>query len=153
MDNLAIRTVVWHNIESMDPKIFFCELKRRNVFRVAAVYVVIAWLLIQTALTLLPAVEAPSWLMPAFVVFLVLGFGSIVFISWAFEATPEGMKRTENVPLDANLPTWSARKFAAFIFVVAALAASLLAYDITRGRTKPASTPSTTAAPELTNTQ
>jgi hypothetical protein len=145
--------VVWHNIESMNSKTLFCELKRRNVFKVAAVYAVIAWLLIQTALTLLPAVEAPSWLMPTFVVFLILGFGLIVFISWAFEATPEGMKRTENVPLDANLPTWSARKFAAFIFVVAALAAGLLAYDITRGRTKPESTSPTTAAPELTHTQ
>jgi adenylate cyclase len=124
----------------MSAKTFICELKRRNVFKVAAAYGVIAWLLIQAALTLLPAVEAPSWVMPAFVALLVLGFGLIVFISWAFEATPEGMKRTEDVPLDANLPTWSARKFATFIFVVAALAASLLAYDIARGRIKPAST-------------
>jgi len=141
ISTLAIRTIVWHNNEPMNSKTLFCELKRRNVFKVAAVYVVTAWLLIQTALTLLPALEAPSWLMSAFVVFLVLGFGLIVFISWAFEATPEGMKRTENVPPDANLPTWSARKFATFIFVVAALAASLLAYDITRGRTKPEPTP------------
>lgn len=145
--------MVWHNIEPMNSKTLFCELKRRNVFKVAAVYAVTAWLLIQTALTLLPAIEAPSWLMPGFVVFLVLGFGLIVFISWAFEATPEGMKRTENVPSDAVLPSWSPRKFAALIVTIALLAASLLAYDITRGRTKPASTPSTTAAPELTNTQ
>src|SRR6202043_790953 len=113
MDNLAVKTAVWHNIESMNPKTFFFELRRRNVFKVAAVYAVTAWLLIQTAVTLLPAVEAPSWLMPAFVVFLVLGFGLIVFISWAFEATPEGMKRTENVSHDAVLPSWSARNFAA----------------------------------------
>ncbi len=147
ISNLAIRITVWHNIELMSAKTFICELKRRNVLRVAAVYVVIAWLLIQTALTLLPDVEAPSWLMPAFVVFLVFGFGLIVFISWAFEATPEGMKRTANVPADANLPTWSARKFATFIFVVAALAASLLAFDLARGRTKPVPMPPAAGPP------
>ena len=132
----------------MNPKTFFFELRRRNVFKVAAVYAVTAWLLIQTAVTLLPAVEAPSWLMPAFVVFLVLGFGLIVFISWAFEATPEGMKRTENVPRDAVLPSWSPRKFATLVLTIALLATSLLVFDLLR--TKPASPPAT-AAPELTN--
>jgi hypothetical protein len=132
----------------MNPKTFFFELRRRNVFKVAAVYAVIAWLLIQTAVTLLPAVEAPSWLMPAFVVFLVLGFGLIVFISWAFEATPEGMKPTENIPRDAVLPSWSPRKFAILILTIALLATSLLVFDLLR--TKPASPPAT-AAPELTN--
>jgi len=148
MDNLAVETAVWHNIESMNPKTFFFELRRRNVFKVAAVYAVTAWLLIQTAVTLLPAVEAPSWLMPAFVAFLVLGFGLIVYISWAFEATPEGMKRTENVPRDAVLPSWSPRKFAILILTIALLATSLLVFDLLR--TKPASPPAT-AAPELTN--
>jgi len=150
MDKLAVKTAVWHNIESMNPKTFFFELRRRNVLKVAAVYAVTAWLLIQTAVTLLPAVEAPSWLIPAFLVFLVLGFGLIVFISWAFEATPEGMKRTENVPRDAVLPSWSPRKFAVFIVTVALLATSLLAFDLLRA--KPASPPAT-AAPELINNQ
>jgi hypothetical protein len=134
----------------MSAKTLFFELKRRNVFKVAAVYAVTAWLLIQTAFTLLPAVQAPSWLMPAFVVSLVLGFGLIVFISWAFEATPEGMKRTENVPPDAVLPSWSPRKFAALIVTIALLAASLLLFDLLRGN--PASPPATTA-PELSNSQ
>jgi hypothetical protein len=150
MDKLAVKTAVWHNIESMNPKTFFFELRRRNVLKVAAVYAVTAWLLIQTAVTLLPAVEAPSWLIPAFLVFLVLGFGLIVFISWAFEATPEGMKRTENVPRDAVLPSWSPRKFAVLIVTIALLATSLLAFDLLRA--KPASPPAT-AAPELINNQ
>jgi hypothetical protein len=134
----------------MNPKTFFFELRRRNVLKVAAVYAVTAWLLIQTAVTLLPAVEAPSWLIPAFLVFLVLGFGLIVFISWAFEATPEGMKRTENVPRDAVLPSWSPRKFAILIVTVALLATSLLVFDLLRA--KPASPPAT-AAPKLINNQ
>jgi hypothetical protein len=127
----------------MDPKTFFGELRRRNVHKVAIVYAVIAWLLFQIALTFLPGAEAPPWLLPAFVVLLVVGFVFILYISWAFEATPEGLKRTERVPRDAKLPTWSKRKFATFIILVVALAASLLVYDVVRGRTTPVPTPPT----------
>src|SRR5438132_2539147 len=109
---------------------FFAELKRRNVYKVAITYAVVAWLLIQAASILLPTFEAPTWVMKALVVFLALGFVISVMISWAFEATPEGLKRTENVPPDvaAALPTWSRRKFASFVIVVALLAAGLLAF-------------------------
>src|SRR5437870_337103 len=74
--------------------------------------------------------------MKAFVVFLAFGFVISVSISWAFEATPEGLKRTENVSPDvaAALPTWSPRKFATFIIVVAAIAAGLFAYQFLRTR-------------------
>src|SRR5947207_5254220 len=103
---------------------FFAELKRRNVYKIAITYAVVAWLLIQAASILLPTFEAPSWVMKAFVVFLALGFVISVTISWAFEATPEGLKRTANVPHDvaAALPTWSRRKFATFIVAVALIA-------------------------------
>jgi serine/threonine-protein kinase len=72
-------------------------------------------------------------------------------ISWAFEATPEGLKRTENVPPDAVLPTWSPRKFATFIVAVAVIAAGLLAYQFLRSKTTPAPRPSeaATAAPAI----
>jgi adenylate cyclase len=115
----------------------FTELKRRNVYKVAITYAVVAWLLIQAASILLPTFEAPSWVMKTFVVLLGLGFGLVVFISWAFEATPQGLKRTEEVPPDvaAALPTWSPRKFATFIIAVAVIAASLLAYQFLRTRT------------------
>src|SRR5256886_2336314 len=124
---------------------FFAELKRRNVYKVAITYAVVAWLLVQAASILLPTFEAPTWVMKALVVFLALGFGLVVFISWAFEATPEGLKRTEDVPPDvaAKLPTWSSRKFATFIVAVAVIAAGLLAYQFLR--TKPASPPITAA--------
>ena len=128
---------------------FFAELKRRNVYKVAITYAVVAWLLVQAASILLPTFEAPAWVMKAFVVFLALGFVISVMISWAFEATPQGLKRTENVPPDvaAALPTWSPRKFATFVIVVAVIAAGLLAFNLFR--TKP-TTPPTTAAP-ITN--
>ena len=104
---------------------FFAELKRRNVYKVAITYAVVAWLLIQAASILLPTFEAPAWVMKAFVVFLAFGFIISVMVSWAFEATPEGLKRTEDLPPDvvAKLPTWSPRKFATFVVVVAVIAA------------------------------
>ena len=120
----------------MDPKNLFVELKRRNVHKVAIVYALIAWLLIQVAF--IPAFEAPSWTIKTLIVLLVLGFVAVVFISWAFEATPEGMKRTQNVTPDAVLPTWSRRKFTIFIVAVAILAAGLHVFDLVRSRSKPA---------------
>jgi len=115
----------------------FSELKRRNVYKVAITYAVVAWLLVQAASILLPTFEAPTWVMKAFVVFLAFGFVISVMISWAFEATPEGLKRTENVPPDAVLPTWSPRKFAIFIVSVAVIAAGLLAYQFLRPKGTP----------------
>jgi TolB-like protein/Tfp pilus assembly protein PilF len=121
----------------MNPKYFFGELKRRNVYRVAVTYAVIAWLLIQAASIMLPTFEAPTWVMKGFVVFLILGFAMAVFVSWAFEATPQGMKRTEDVSPDEVLPSWSPRKFAAVIVMIAMLAASLLVFELLRSQSKP----------------
>ena len=129
---------------------FFAELKRRNVYKVAVAYAVVSWLLIQAASILFPTFEAPSWVMKAFVVFLGFGFILSVVISWTFEATPEGLKRTEDIPADvaAKLPTWSARKFAAFIISVAILAGGLFAYQVLR--TRGTVTPRQTASPART---
>src|SRR5436190_933325 len=92
----------------------FSELKRRNVYKVAITYAVVAWLLIQAASILLPTFEAPSWVMKAFVVFLALGFVISVMISWAYEATPEGLKRTEDVDAATQTPA----KSHAWIYIV-----------------------------------
>src|SRR5918996_173847 len=109
----------------MHPGGFFAELKGRNVYKVAITYAVVAWLLIQGASILLPTFNASAWMMKAFVVLLALGFALVASISWAFEATPQGLRRTENVPADAFLPAWSRRKFATFIVSVALLEARL----------------------------
>jgi len=129
----------------MDARTFFTELKRRNVYKVAAAYVVLAWLMVEAVSLLLFGHEGRPSAVRAVIVILALGFVVALYISWAFEATPEGMKRTKNVPTDAVLPSWSPRKFAAFIIVVAALAASLLVIDIVRSGTKPGSSPPTAA--------
>jgi adenylate cyclase len=109
-------------------KNFFAELKRRNVHKVAIVYAVIAWLLIQVAF--IPVFEVPSWAIKTLIVLLVLGFVAVVSISWAFEATPEGMKRAEELSPNEVLPTWSRRKFAIFIITTALLAVGLLVFDL-----------------------
>jgi TolB-like protein len=125
---------------------FFAELKRRNVYKVAVAYAVVAWLLVQAASIILPTFEAPAWVMKAFVVFLALGFILAVFISWAFEMTPEGMKRTADVSADEvrSLPYWSKNKFAAFIVGIAVIAAGLFVYQLLRA-------PASTIAPKSNN--
>ena len=107
---------------------FFAELKRRNVLKVALTYAVIGWLLIQLAL--IPALEVPSWAIKTLVVILAIGFVTIVFISWFFEATPDGMKRTADISPTEVLPTWSRKKFTVFIVATALLAAGLLIFEL-----------------------
>jgi len=108
----------------------FSELRRRNVFRVALTYAVVAWLLIEIASVLLPLVDAPESIITAFVVLLALGFLVALFVSWAFEMTPEGLKRTQDLAPDEVIPYWSRRKFAIFIFGVAGIAFCLSAYHL-----------------------
>src|SRR5206468_3368968 len=79
----------------MNLKKFFAELKRRNVYKVAIAYGVVAWLLLQAASILFPTFEAPPWTMKVFVAMTALGFPIALIIAWAFELTPEGLKRTE----------------------------------------------------------
>jgi TolB-like protein/Tfp pilus assembly protein PilF len=79
----------------MDVQKFFAELKRRNVYKVGAVYAVSAWLLIQAASILFPTFEAPGWVMKVFVTVIAAGFPIALILAWAFELTPEGLKRTE----------------------------------------------------------
>ena len=111
---------------------FFAEFKRRHVDKVALVYLVVSWLLIELAWILLPTVDAPEWMLPALVVLLVLGFIVALIISWSFEMTPEGLKRTAEVTPSEVLPYWSKRKFLTFVIGVAVIAFALLAYQLFR---------------------
>ncbi len=109
---------------------FFSELRRRNVFRVALTYAVVAWLLIEIASVFLPMVDAPQAIITAFVLLLALGFAVALFISWSFEMTPEGLKRTQDLTPDEVIPYWSRRKFATFIIGTAVIAFGLSAYQL-----------------------
>ena len=74
---------------------FFTELKRRNVYKVAVAYAVVAWLLIQVATQVFPFFEVPNWAVRLVVLLIIIGFPIALVIAWAFELTPEGLKRTE----------------------------------------------------------
>ena len=111
---------------------FFAELKRRNVYKVAVAYAVVGWLVIQITATIVPALHLPDGLTTAVVVLTLVGFPVALVIAWAFEMTPEGMKRTENVSPDEVIPQWSKRKFAALIIGIAVIAAGLLAFQLLR---------------------
>src|SRR5438034_5987057 len=74
---------------------FFAELKRRNVYKVAIAYGVVAWLLVQIATQVFPFFEIPNWAIRLVVLMIAIGFPIALIIAWAFELTPEGLKRTE----------------------------------------------------------
>src|SRR6202140_2532646 len=80
---------------------FFTELKRRNVYKVTVAYAVVSWLLIQIATQVFPFFEIPNWAVRLIVLAIVIGFPIALVIAWAFELTPEGLKRTEDVDLAA----------------------------------------------------
>ncbi len=88
---------------AVNPKKFFGELKRRNVYKVAAAYAIVAWLLIQGASILFPTFEAPVWMMKVFVALIALGFPISLILSWAFEITPEGIVRADDVDLSESI--------------------------------------------------
>lgn len=111
---------------------FLAELKRRNVYKVAIACAVIAWLLIQSGSILFPTFEAPGWVMKVFVTVIAAGFVLALIIAWAFEMTPQGMKRTADVSPEEFIPQWSRRKFAALVFGVAIIAGGLLIFQLLR---------------------
>ncbi len=104
---------------------FFAELKRRHVYRVAIAYGVVAWLLIQVATQVFPFFEVSNFVVRVVVAASVLGFPVALIIAWAFEMTPEGLKRADDVAPDDYIPRWSTRKFAALVVSVAILAAGV----------------------------
>src|SRR4051812_6475228 len=85
-------------LNRMNPKGFFAELRRRNVYRVAVAYAIVSWLVIQIASSTFPVLEIPNWCVRLVIVLLVLGFPVALILGWAYELTPEGLKRTEDMP-------------------------------------------------------
>jgi hypothetical protein len=99
----------------MNQRDFFAELKRRNVYKVAVAYAIVGWLLVQIATQVFPFLEIPNWVVRLVIVLVAAGFPIALVIAWAFELTPEGIKRTEDVDLAASAR--QPRKHA-WIFVV-----------------------------------
>ncbi len=82
---------------------FFDELKRRNIVRVAIAYVVLGWIVIQLGEALLPGFGAPEWVFKTLVLFLAIGFPFALLFAWAFEMTPDGIKKTRDVNLATSI--------------------------------------------------
>jgi TolB-like protein/Tfp pilus assembly protein PilF len=93
---------------------FFAELKRRNVYKVAVAYAIVGWLLVQIATQVFPFLEIPNWVVRLVIVLVAIGFPIALIIAWAFELTPEGIKRTE----DVDLAKQSRTKSHAWIYIV-----------------------------------
>ena len=118
----------------MDPATFLTELKRRKVYRVAVAYAIVAWLLIQAASILFPTFEAPPWVMKVFVTAVILGFPVALILAWAFDLTPEGIRRSEEVAPRESKTSKPGSKWTAVIVTAAMLAAALLAFQFVRTR-------------------
>jgi TolB-like protein len=108
---------------------FFAELKRRNVFRVGAAYLVVAWLLMQVTDTLVPALHLPSWIVTAVALFLIIGLPLALIFAWAFELTPEGLKREAEVEPAESIRHRTGRKLDYVIIGALVLALGSFAYD------------------------
>ncbi len=113
---------------------FFSELKRRNVYKAAAAYLVVSWLLIQAASILFPTFDAPASAMKGLIAILLVGFPIVLAFSWAYEVTPEGIKRESEVPPDQSIAQHTGRRILGLTIAVGVIAAGLLLFQILRPR-------------------
>jgi len=114
---------------AVNPKNFFGELKRRNVYKVAIAYAVVAWLLMQVASQIFPFFEIPNWAVRLVVLLLIIGFPVALILAWAFELTPEGIKLTESADREAAKPS---RNKAWIYMIIVAAALSVTVFFVGR---------------------
>ena len=125
----------------------FEELKRRNVVRVGVAYLVISWVLVEVSDTIAPMMALPDWA-PRLVLFvLIIGLPVALFLSWAYELTPEGVKKTHEVDADASITHSTGRKLDRMIIGALVVAVAFLVYDRTSGPPAPTAPPAVEAEP------
>ena len=125
---------------------FFAELKRRNVYKVAVAYAIVGWLLVQVATQVFPFLEIPTWVVRLVIVLVAAGFPIALVIAWAFELTPEGIKRTEDVDLAASAR--QPRKYTWIFVVIVGAALSVGLFFIGRYTARNTPTPRPVTQPE-----
>jgi TolB-like protein len=113
---------------------FLAELKRRNVYKIAVAYAVVSWLLIQVATQVFPFFEIPNWAVQLVVLLAVIGFPIALVLAWAFEITPEGIKREGEIDRSKSIARKTGRKLTAFIAVLGAVAAVLMVFRFVHSR-------------------
>lgn len=128
----------------------FAELKRRNVFRVAAAYLVLSWLLLQVGDVLFEALEVPGWGIKLVLGLLALGFVPVLVFSWAYEITPEGLKKESEVDRSRSITPATGRKLDLVTIALVVLAVGFAVLDrLVIGRDAPATLPAPTTEPQL----
>src|SRR5438067_7612691 len=130
--------------QAVNSRNFFAELKRRNVYKVAIAYGVVAWLLMQVASQIFPFFEIPNWAVRLVVLLLIIGFPIALVLAWAFELTPEGIKRAEDVDVSKSVTRKSGRKLDFFIIAVLLLVIAILVFQ----RLHPSVSPAVSSALE-----
>src|SRR4029079_10212916 len=105
---------------------FLRELKRRNVYKVGAMYAVGGWLLVQVATQVLPLFEVSALALRLIVLLIVAGFPVALVLSWVYEVTPQGIKRTEEVAPDESIARQTGRKLDFVIIGVLAIVIAIL---------------------------
>ena len=108
---------------------FIYELKRRNVIRMAGLYLVGAWLITQVSATVLPLFHAPDWLPRGIVIALIIGFIPAMVFAWIFELTPDGLKRDSEIPVEQSIAPQTARKMERSILLLFAIALAFFGFD------------------------
>jgi len=131
---------------------FFGELKRRNVFKVAAAYVIVSWLILQVVGSIVPIIDAPEWISKTILVFLIAGFPIALVFAWAFELTPEGIKKESEVDRSESKTQQTSQKInfviiAALVFIIGGMA-----YERTGISTKLDDSKQTKPSPIITQT-
>ena len=107
----------------------YSELKRRNVFRVAFAYALVGWVLLQIADVFFPALSLPEWTIRLVAGLLIIGFPLALLFAWAFELTPEGLKKEHEVDRDLSITHKTGRKLDFVVIAVLAIAVTLFTFD------------------------
>jgi TolB-like protein len=108
---------------------FWAELKRRNVYKVAVAYLIVAWLLAQVASVVAPELSLPDWVTPLVILLLILAFPIALLLAWAYELTPEGIKRTQQVPLAESIRHVTGQKLNYVVTGLLVVAVAFIAVD------------------------
>ena len=108
---------------------FWGEMRRRNVCKVSVAYLVVAWLIIQIGSIVLPTFAAPAWVMPTITFVLVIMLPVVLIVAWAFEITPEGIKKTASVPLEQSITDTTGQRLNYVVTALLAIAVLVLVID------------------------
>jgi serine/threonine-protein kinase len=119
----------------VNPGNFFAELKRRNVYRAAAAYGVVGWLLVQIATQVFPFFDIPNWTIRMVIVGLLLGFPVVLVVAWIYELTPEGLQRTDDIPPGQSMGRHAGRRIDFAIIAVLLAVIAFMSWQHFRGRT------------------